>query len=120
MVHGQEGNVEPGDLDDILASVRQFVRTRVVPAEQRIEDDDEMPADLREGAKNMGLFGFAIPEEFGGLGLSMEQEARLVFELGYTTPAFRSMFGTNNGIAGHVLSLGGTAEQKATWLPRIA
>ena len=53
----------------------------------------------------MGLFGFALPEEYGGLGLSMEQEAQLVFELGYTTPAFRSMFGTNNGIAGHVLML---------------
>ena len=54
----------------------------------------------------MGLFGFAIPEEYGGLGLTMEQECRLVFELGCTTPAFRSMFGTNNGIAGHVLMEG--------------
>ena len=48
----------------------------------------------------MGLFGFAIPEEYGGLGLSMTEEVELVFELGYTTPSLRSMFGTNNGIAG--------------------
>ena len=68
----------------------------------------------------MGLFGFALPEEHGGLGLDMEQESRLVMELGYTTPSLRSMFGTNNGIAGHVLMLGGTDEQQAEWLPRIA
>jgi acyl-CoA dehydrogenase len=68
----------------------------------------------------MGLFGFAIPEDYGGLGLSMSQEVRLVMELGYTTPAFRSMFGTNNGIAGHVLLEGGTQEQKKQFLPRLA
>jgi acyl-CoA dehydrogenase len=68
----------------------------------------------------MGLFGFAIPEQYGGLGLSMAQEARLVMELGWTTPAFRSMFGTNNGIAGHTILEGGTEEQKKEWLPRIA
>ena len=60
----------------------------------------------------MGLFGFALPEAHGGLGLCLEEEVRLVFELGYTTPALRSMFGTNNGIAGHVLMEGGTEEQK--------
>jgi acyl-CoA dehydrogenase len=45
---------------------------------------------------------------------------QLAFELGYTTPAFRSLFGTNNGIAGHVLLEGGTAEQQAALLPRLA
>ena len=76
-----------------------------------------MPAGLREEAARMGLFGFAIPEEYGGLGLSMSQEVRLVMELGYTTPAFRSMFGTNNGIAGHVLLEGGTQDQKKRSCP---
>ena len=68
----------------------------------------------------MGLYGFAIPEAYGGLGLSLLEEVRLVMELGYTTPSLRSMFGTNNGIAGHVLLLGGTEEQKSEWLPRLA
>jgi acyl-CoA dehydrogenase len=112
--------VEQGDLGEILASVRAFVRTRVVPAEQQIEDDDCVPDPIRQAAKDMGLFGFAIPEAYGGLGLSMLEEARLVMELGYTTPSLRSMFGTNNGIAGHVLMLGGTDQQKQCWLPRVA
>src|ERR1700716_4419420 len=79
-----------------------------------------MPAQLAGAPAEMGLYGFAIPEEYGGLGLSMRQEARLVMELGYTTPAFRSLFGTNNGIAGHVLLEGATPEQRKEYLPRLA
>jgi acyl-CoA dehydrogenase len=112
--------MDAADFSAVLSEVRRFVRERVVPLEAEIDEKDEMPADIREAAKKMGLFGFALPEEYGGLGLSMYEEAQLMFELGYTTPSLRSMFGTNNGIAGHVLMVGGTEEQKAQWLPRIA
>jgi acyl-CoA dehydrogenase len=112
--------MDAADFSAVLSEVRRFVRDRVVPLEAEIDEKDEMPADIREAAKKMGLFGFALPEEYGGLGLSMYEEAQLMFELGYTTPSLRSMFGTNNGIAGHVLMVGGTEEQKAQWLPRIA
>jgi acyl-CoA dehydrogenase len=108
------------DLQAILSAVRDFVRKEVVPRESEIDEKDEIPDAIRAEAKRMGLFGFTIPEEYGGLGLSVAEEAQLVFELGYTTPALRSMFGTNNGIAGHVLLEGGTHEQKQNWLPRIA
>jgi acyl-CoA dehydrogenase len=112
--------VDRTDLDDILAAVRAFVRSRVVPIEQQIEEDDAVPEAIRQAAKDMGLFGFALPEAYGGLGLTLLEEVRLVMELGYTTPSLRSMFGTNNGIAGHVLMLGGTEQQKEEWLPRLA
>jgi acyl-CoA dehydrogenase len=112
--------MDAATLDEIVEAVRRFVRDRVVPLEQQIEDEDEVPAAIRQAAKDMGLFGFAIPEIYGGLGLGMHEESRLVIELGYTTPALRSMFGTNNGIAGHVLLLGGTDRQREQWLPLIA
>ena len=112
--------MDQSDFDDIRLAVRRFVRDEVVPLEPEIEERDEIPERIRKSAADMGLFGFALPEEYGGLGLSMEQEARLVFELGYTTPAFRSLFGTNNGIAGHVLMLSATDEQKAAYLPKVA
>jgi len=112
--------MDNADLDDVIATVRSLIRDRVIPHEAEIDATDEMPAGLREEAARMGLFGFAIPEEYGGLGLTMSQEVRLVMELGYTTPAFRSMFGTNNGIAGHVLLEGGNEEQKKLYLPRLA
>jgi acyl-CoA dehydrogenase len=116
----KDNRVDREDLDAILKAVRQLVRERVVPAETEIDETDQMPAELRAEAVKMGLFGFAIPQEYGGLGLTMVEEARLVMELGYTTPAFRSMFGTNNGIAGHVLLEGGTPEQRRQYLPLLA
>ena len=112
--------MQADQLDAILDAVRTFVRTEVVPRESEIDQADEVPESIRQQAKKMGLFGFALPEEHGGLGLNMEEESRLVMELGYTTPALRSMFGTNNGIAGHVLLDGGTPEQQSQWLPRLA
>ncbi|MFE4667563.1 acyl-CoA dehydrogenase family protein [Streptomyces sp. NPDC056716] len=115
-MHGMDDS----DFEDVLRTTRQVVRERVVPLETQIDESDEIPAGLRELAARTGLFGFALPCEYGGFGLSMAREARLVMELGYTTPAFRSLFGTNNGIAGHVLMLGGTEAQKKEHLPRMA
>ncbi len=107
-------------LADVLSQTRQFIRERVVPREAEIDEKDEVPDDLRQAARQLGLYGFALPEEYGGLGLSLSEEVQLVFELGYTTPALRSLFGTNNGIAGHVLMVGGTPEQQQRWLPQLA
>jgi len=112
--------VSDDDFQEILAQTRQFVRNAVVPREQEILAEDRVPDDLREQAEKMGLFGYAIPQEWGGLGLSLAEEARLAFGLGWTTPALRSLFGTNNGIAGQVLVGFGTDEQKARWLERMA
>jgi acyl-CoA dehydrogenase len=112
--------VDAADLAAILSSVRDFVRTEVVPLEEQIDVQDAIPDAIVAACKDMGLYGFAIPEEFGGLGLTLEEEAQLAFELGWTTPALRSLFGTNNGIAGQVLIKGGTQEQRAEWLPRLA
>ena len=112
--------VSSEDFQTILAQVRDWVRTRVVPREREIADTDAIPDDLRKQAADMGLFGYAIPQEWGGLGLDLTQDVELAMELGYTSMAVRSMFGTNNGIAGQVLVNFGTDEQKATWLERLA
>lgn len=108
------------ELDTILSTVHSFVRDRVVPAELEIEENDAIPDSIKSEAAAMGLFGWALPEEYGGLELNAEEDALLAFELGYTTPAFRSLFGTNNGIAGQVLVNYGTESQKRDWLPRLA
>ncbi|GAB2812883.1 acyl-CoA dehydrogenase family protein [Actinoallomurus bryophytorum] len=108
------------DFADVLDAVRSFVREKVLPREDEIEETDQIPAELRQASADMGLFGYALPEAYGGLGLSMSEEVRLAFELGYASPAFRSMFGTSNGIAGQVIVKAGTGDQKAHWLPRLA
>ncbi|MFT4201543.1 acyl-CoA dehydrogenase family protein [Gordonia sp. (in: high G+C Gram-positive bacteria)] len=112
--------VDAEDFAAIHASVRDFIRTKVVPREKEIADEDKMPDDIRQAAMDMGLFGYAIPQEWGGLGLNLAQDVELAMEFGYTCLALRSMFGTNNGIAGQVLVNFGTDEQKAQWLEKIA
>jgi acyl-CoA dehydrogenase len=112
--------VSDDDFREILAQTRHFVRSAVVPRESEILTQDTVPDDLRDRAKNMGLFGYAIPQEWGGLGLNIAQDVELALELGYTSLALRSMFGTNNGIAGQVLVGFGTDEQKARWLDSMA
>jgi acyl-CoA dehydrogenase len=112
--------VSDEDFQEILAQTRRFVRNAVVPREQEIVAEDRVPDDLREQAEKMGLFGYAIPQEWGGLGLNLAQDVELAMELGYTSLALRSMFGTNNGIAGQVLVGFGTDEQRSRWLERMA
>ncbi|MBB3052929.1 acyl-CoA dehydrogenase [Prauserella isguenensis] len=116
------GPEQVGDEDfaAILAATRDFVRSRVVPRENEIAEADAIPDDLRAQVADMGLFGYAIPQEWGGLGLNLTQDVELAMELGYTSLALRSLFGTNNGIAGQVLVNYGTDTQKAAWLERIA
>ena len=107
-------------LDLLLASVRRFVRERLVPNEHRVADDDAIPADLVTEMRELGLFGLSLPEAYGGLGLTMEEEVEVAFELARTSPAFRSLIGTNNGIGGQGLVIDGTDAQKRRWLPRLA
>ena len=101
-------------------SVRRFVRERLVPAEDRVEHDDEVPAEIVEEMKELGLFGLSIPEEYGGIGLSMAEEVEIGFELGQTALAFRSVFGTNVGIGSQGILMDGTEAQKREYLPKIA
>ena len=112
--------VSDDDFAQILRQTREFVRTEVVPRELQIMAEDEIPSQIRAKAAAMGLFGYALPQEYGGLGLDMAQDVEMAMEFGYTSLAFRSMLGTNNGIAGQVLVGYGTEEQRAQWLGRIA
>ena len=112
--------MDADDFRQVRNAVRQLVRESVVPREEQIEDEDRIPDELRTQAAEMGLFGYALPEEYGGLGVTMSEDVQLAIEFGYTTPAFRSLFGTNNGIAGQVIAKFGSDEQKQQYLPRMA
>jgi len=101
-------------------TIHRFVRERLVPLEPLVEEKDDIPdATIRE-MKEMGLFGLTIPAEYGGLGLSSSQEAEVAIEMGWTSPAFRSSFGTTIGIGSMGILIDGTEEQKRTFLPKLA
>lgn len=104
----------------LKSSVQRFIVERLVPAENHVEEHDEVPDDIVSDMKELGLFGLSIPEEYGGIGLSMAQECEVAYELGHTALAFRSVVGTNIGIGSQGILMDGTDAQKADYLPKIA
>jgi acyl-CoA dehydrogenase len=112
--------IDTESFDLLLSTIQRFVRERLVPAEGHLEEHDEVPADIVEDMKEMGLFGLTVPEAYGGIGLSVSQEVQVNYELGRTAAAFRSVFGTNIGIGSQGILMDGTPEQKAEYLPRVA
>lgn len=113
-------SLDSESFDILIATVQRFIRERLIPAENLVEEHDEVPADIVADMKELGLFGLSIPEEYGGIGLSMSQECRVGFELGQTALAFRSVFGTNVGIGSQGILMDGTEAQKRSLLPRVA
>ena len=104
----------------LLETVHRFVDERLIPNEDRVEEEDAVPDEIVAEMREMGLFGLSIPEEYGGLGLSMSEEVRVIFELGRAAAAFRSTIGTTVGIGSQGIVIDGTDEQKREWLPRLA
>src|ERR1041384_863560 len=110
--------LDPETFSALLDTVRRSVAARLRPLEEQVDRDDEVPAEIVREMREMGLFGLSIPEEFGGLGLTMGEEVRVALEFGRTTPAFRSVFGTNVGIGSQGLVMAGAGAPKGAWVPR--
>jgi len=111
---------DPDTLDFLVTTIGRFVDEVLIPNEELVAETDAIPEAVVTAMRELGLFGLTIPEEFGGLGVTMEEEVRIVFELGRASPAFRSYIGTNNGIGSIGIVLDGTQEQKEKYLPRLA
>ncbi|MGZ5924558.1 MAG: acyl-CoA dehydrogenase family protein [Rhizomicrobium sp.] len=106
--------------DQLLETVRRFVREKCVPLEAKVSEEDRVPDSIIAEMRELGLFGISIPTEYGGLGLTMEEEVLVAMELGHTSPAFRSVIGTNVGIGSQGVVMFGTDAQKNEWLPKLA
>ena len=112
--------LDPETFSILKNAIHRFVQERLVPNEDRVEHEDDVPAEIIAEMKELGLFGLSIPEQYDGIGLSMAEEAEICMELGQTALAFRSVFGTNVGIGSQGILIDGTEEQKRTYLPKIA
>lgn len=112
--------LDPQTLREFLDTIARFVRERLVPAEAEVAETDAVPPAIVAEMRRLGLFGMTIPEAHGGLGLGMSEEAQVLFELCQTSPAFRSVHGTNNGIGSQGIVIDGTEEQQRKYLPRLA
>jgi len=111
---------DPETFTILLDTLRRFVRERLIPAENELVDTDEIPPAILKEMREIGLFGLTIPVEYGGLGLTTEEEVLTSIEMCRASPAFRSIAGTNNGIGSQGIVIDGTPEQKKNFLPRLA
>ncbi|MEE8439511.1 MAG: acyl-CoA dehydrogenase family protein, partial [Micropepsaceae bacterium] len=107
-------------LDQFLNTIRRFVRERLIPAEDQVAEEDAVPESILKEMRELGLYGMTVSEDYGGLGLTVEEEMFVMMELGQASPAFRSKIGTNNGIGSQGIVIDGTEEQKQKYLPKIA
>ena len=113
-------SLDQDTLHQLLDTIRRFVRNRLMPLEEQVASTDQIPESVISEMRELGLFGLTIPEEYGGLGLNTEEECKVAIEFGYTSAAFRSVIGTNNGIGSQGLVMDGTDDQKENYLPRLA
>ncbi len=103
-----------------LSNVRQFVHDKAIPREAEIEHADEVPAALVDDLRAGGFFGWSIPEQYGGAGLTTEELVLGALELSQAAVAVRARVGTNTGIGAEGIVVDGTEQQKQRYLPRLA
>ncbi len=108
------------EFDAYLDSIRRLVREVLIPAEPRLDGQETLPEDLTQRLREIGLFGISIPARWGGLGLSMEQQVRVMLEVTRASAVYRARFSTTIGLGSQPILYNGTEAQRAEWLPRMA
>ena len=108
------------NFNTFLNELRQFVRQRLIPNEKAVMESDEVPAEIVREMAVQGMFGYSIPKEFGGAGMTTEELVLAAMELSQCSVAFRARVGTNTGIGSEALVADGTPEQKKRYLPMLA
>ena len=108
------------EVSQFCDEIRRFIRAEVDPRSREIEEKDEMPRDLIDKARELGLFGLTIPEEYGGIGLDLAGKCAVEEEMGKTNYGFATVIGNHTGISTTGIVALGTEEQKKKYLPRMA
>ncbi|MFN8641177.1 MAG: acyl-CoA dehydrogenase family protein [Candidatus Binatia bacterium] len=101
-------------------SVRDFIEDKANAVWQEIEKTDALPQHLIDGARDVGLLGLSIPQEYGGLGLSVVQKTLCHEQLGRGPWGLASFISVHTGIGCVGIVRFGNAEQKQRYLPKMA
>ncbi len=104
----------------LLGSVRRFMDEAAIPNEERVERENAIPEDIVDRMRSLGFFGWSIPEEYGGAGLTTEELCLANMEISQCAVAYRARAGTNTGIGSEAIIQDGTDAQKRLYLPRLA
>ncbi len=110
----------PQEIEQMKQMVKNFVEKEVEPFAQQIEDEDKIPQHLIDQAKELGLFGISIPEEYGGIGLNAVGKAVVLEQLGRTHNGFVSLISAHTGIGSTGLVKLASDYLKQKYLPDMA
>ncbi len=104
---------------EMIATVRRFVANEVIPVAAEMERNDEFPAAIVAGMRELGLFGITIPVAHGGLGLDLLTYIGVIEELAYGWMSLSGVINTHT-MAATLIMTHGDNEQKQRWLPSMA
>lgn len=108
------------DYNRFKQTIKNFIQSTLLPAEKYLDDFEYCNEQIMNDMKKLGLFGITIPTEYGGMGLTIEQEIDLMLVLGKVSPVFQAQFGTNQGIGSYLITNYGSLEQKEKYFPEMA
>ena len=113
-------HIRPPKCRQLCDEVRRFIQKEVEPRSRWIEEHDEIPAELVQKARELGLFGLTIPEQYGGIGLDLAGKCAIEEEMGKTNYGFATLIGNHTGISSTGIVALGNEAQKKQYLPRMA
>ncbi|MFJ7940508.1 acyl-CoA dehydrogenase family protein [Peribacillus sp. NPDC096622] len=108
------------EMQQMKEMIRNFVEREVEPFAIQIEEEDAIPEHLVEKAKDLGLFGISIPEQYGGIGLNSVGKATVLEQLGRTHNGFVSLISAHTGIGSTGLVKLASEHLKNKYLPEMA
>ncbi|USK67059.1 acyl-CoA dehydrogenase family protein [Peribacillus frigoritolerans] len=108
------------EMQQMKEMIRNFVEREVEPFAIQIEEEDAIPGHLVEKAKDLGLFGISIPEQYGGIGLNAVGKATVLEQLGRTHNGFVSLISAHTGIGSTGLVKLASEHLKNKYLPEMA
>ncbi|MBL4721632.1 MAG: acyl-CoA dehydrogenase family protein, partial [Alphaproteobacteria bacterium] len=112
--------VSESEFSQFLDTIRRFTRDKLIPAEREVDETGEIPETIVDQMRELGLFGMTLPQKYGGLALSMEQQVRATFEFTQASAVFRGRFSTTLGLASQAIYFNGAPEQCDAYLPKMA
>ncbi|HEV8517443.1 MAG TPA: acyl-CoA dehydrogenase family protein [Burkholderiales bacterium] len=108
------------EVTQLCAELRRFIEKEVEPRSRWIEEHDEIPPELVQKARELGLFGLTIPEQYGGIGLDLAGKCAIEEVMGQTNYGFATLIGNHTGISSTGIVALGSEQQKQKYLPRMA
>ncbi len=107
------------DLDLLRETVRSFATDRIAPRAAEIDSNNEFPRDLWPELGDLGLLGITVESEFGGSELGYLAHVIAMEEISRASGAVGLSYGAHSNLCVNQLRHWGSAEQKATFLPKL-